>query len=88
MNDTSKRFEDWEEVDCNECARYWDSSCDGVKPSENGSRKPCNSFLATRSVVIPAQIERLQKAVKGLVWAVCFMAASILCHYLGCMFGW
>jgi hypothetical protein len=57
-----KRFEDWEEVDCNECARYWDSSCDGAK---KGSKMPCNSFLATRSVVIPQRLERLEKAIKG-----------------------
>ena len=58
-----KRFEDWEEVDCNECGRYYDSSCDGVK---KGSKKPCNSFLAKRDVVIPAQINSLEKRVKTL----------------------
>ena len=59
----AKRFEGWDTVDCNECARYWDSSCDGVL---TGSTKPCNSFLATRSVVIPSQIKRLKKQVNWL----------------------
>jgi hypothetical protein len=62
--DTPKRFDDWYEVDCNECARYWDSSCDGVKTSIKGSKMPCNSFLATRSVIIPKEIERLKRAIK------------------------
>ena len=60
MSDTTKRFEDWEKVDCNECARYWDSSCDGVS---KGSQKQCNSFLATRSIVIPHRIKKLQRRV-------------------------
>ena len=67
MNDTPKRFEDWEEVDCNECARYWDSSCDSVP---QGSHKPCNAFLATRSIVLPAKINALEKRIKWLEWAL------------------
>lgn len=63
LGDTPKRFEDWEEIDCNECVHYWDNSCDSVS---EGSRKPCNSFLATRSVVIPAQIKALDKRLKCL----------------------
>ena len=85
MESKNKRFEEWKEVDCNECARYWDSSCDGVP---KGSERQCNSFLATRKIVIPNQIKRLQRVVKGLVWAVSLMAASLLIHYLGIIFGW
>lgn len=62
----NKRFEDWIHVDCNDCARYWDSSCDGVQATQ----KPCNSFLASRKVQIPAQIKSLEKRVKWLEWAV------------------
>lgn len=54
--ENNKRFEEWCEVDCNQCARYWDSSCDGAK-----EKRICQSFLATREVVIPAQIKRLTK---------------------------
>ena len=57
-----KRFEEWE-VKCNECARYWDSSCDGVCKDD---KKTCMSYVATRSVVIPAQIRTLQEDVKHL----------------------
>lgn len=64
MSDTTKksRFEDWYDVDCNECSHYWDSSCDGAKKD---TRMPCNSFLATRSVVIPEKQNALEKAFKG-----------------------
>ena len=78
-----KRFEDWVKVDCNECARYWDSSCDGSQ----GSERPCNSFLATRSVVIPAKINKLEKAVKGL--GVCLILTNVayLLHLLSHLLG-
>lgn len=59
----AKRFEDWYEVDCNECERWWLNQCDGAC---KGSQKPCNSFLATRSVVIPAQIKSLKSHLKWL----------------------
>lgn len=79
-----KRFEEWEQVNCNECARWWDSSCDGVC---KGDKKVCMSYVATRSVVIPAQIKRLTKVVKGLVWSVSFIIISLIFHYLSVM-GW
>lgn len=62
-----KRFEDWEKVDCNECGRYWDSSCDG---KSKDAKKPCNAYLATRSVVIPAKINALEKRVNWLEWVL------------------
>jgi hypothetical protein len=71
---SSKIFEDWDEIDCNECAKYWDNSCDGVKSSLNGSKRLCNSFLATRSVVIPQELKRLKTAIKWLKWSVVILA--------------
>ena len=67
MEKASKRFEEWEEVDCNDCSHYWDSSCDGAS---KGSRIGCNSFLATRSIVIPERLNSLEKRVKWLEWTV------------------
>ena len=55
-----KRFEDWEQVDCNDCSHYWDSSCDGVS---KGSKVGCNSYLATRSVVLPEKLNKLERRV-------------------------
>ena len=84
MEKTSKRFEDWEEVDCNECSHYWDSSCDGAS---KGSRVGCNSFLATRSVVIPAKLNALEKRVERLIVSCILtnvaMLAFVLFHWLG-----
>ena len=80
----SKRFEDWIHVDCNDCARYWDSSCDGVQAVQ----KPCNSFLASRKVQIPAQIKALQKSVKRLKTAGLLTALVLLLHILSHILGW
>lgn len=49
-------FDDYTPVDCNDCSRYWDDSCDGVTVD---SERPCNSFSATRKVVIPQQIKSI-----------------------------
>lgn len=73
----TKRFEDWYEVDCNECSHYWDNSCDGAC---KGSQKPCNSFLATRSVVIPAQIKSLKSQLRWLYGA--FFVETVLLFLL------
>lgn len=63
MSNSTKRFGDWVDVNCNECEHYWNNTCDGVC---KGSQRACNSFLATRSVVIPAQIDKLRNDVKWL----------------------
>ena len=63
MSQTEKRFDNWTDVDCNECANYWTSSCDGAS---EGARKPCNSFIAQRNVNIPAEIKSLRKQIEGL----------------------
>jgi hypothetical protein len=86
MSDTTKksRFEDWEDVDCNDCVHYWDSSCDGVK---KGSKMPCNSFSATRSVVIPEKQKALEKAFKRQRIALCVLGGleiiHIIVHWIG-----
>lgn len=81
-SEDKKRFQDWVEVDCNECARYWDSSCDG----SGGRRNPCNSFLATRSVVIPEQIKSLQKRVQWLSWILLIITIAFMIHLVSSIF--
>ena len=81
----SKRFEDWEEVDCNECAKYWDSSCDGVTKD---SQRQCNSFLATRRVVIPAKLNELEKVVNWLGTLVFILLGWNIGQLIARMFGW
>lgn len=63
MSIENKRFEDWYDVDCNECSHYWDSSCDGA---DKDTKRLCNSFTATRSVIIPKQLEGIKKDIKYL----------------------
>jgi hypothetical protein len=74
----SKRFEDWEEVDCNDCARYWDSSCDGVNTSLKGSGRLCSTFIPTRSILIPEEIKRLKRAFKWLLWALLILGVLVV----------
>lgn len=81
----SKRFEDWTTVDCNECEHYWTNSCDGAC---KGSQKPCNSFLATRSVIIPEQIKSLRSQIR---WLYCGYVAYVILFILSIVFqvmGW
>ena len=81
----NKRFEEWEEVDCNECERWWINQCDGAS---KGSKKGCNSYLATRSVVLPAKINALEKRLTKLellLWACCLVNAWLI---IGLCWGW
>ena len=82
--DQPKRFEDWTQVDCNECARYWDSSCDGSQ----GSQRPCNSFLATRSVVIPGQLKALEKRINHLRISCIISDISVLLFMIAYLMRW
>ena len=79
-----KRFENWEEVDCNDCSHYRDSTCDGAT---KGSRIGCNSYLATRKVVIPEKLNKLERDVMrvGKYLFVLFVINFILLfvHILG-----
>jgi hypothetical protein len=75
MKDTPKRFDDWEKVDCNSCGNYWTDSCDGAP---KGSNKVCNSFLPTRSIVIPEKVKQLEWRVRWLGWVTAIGFISIV----------
>lgn len=81
----NKIFEDFPQVDCNECGRYWDTSCDGVKKD---TKKPCNSFIATRSVIIPEQIKSLRKHIKWLYFGVIYHMVLFTLHMIFQALGW
>lgn len=85
MSDTPKRFEEWEEVDCNECSHYWDSSCDGAS---KGSKIGCTSYLATRSIVVPEKLKKLERRVAWLelVTGVTIVLITII-FIVGCFIG-
>lgn len=81
----SKRFEDYPmPVDCNECESYWTNACDGVP---QGSERRCNSFSATRKIVIPAQINALDKRCDRLTATTLCMWVALLIHVLTDIFG-
>ena len=82
--DQPKRFEDWIEVDCNECAMYWDSSCDGSQ----GPQKPCNSFLPTRRVVIPGQIKALENRIHWLRISCIISDITVLLFMIAYLMRW
>lgn len=82
-----KRFDDWLEVDCNQCLHYWDNSCDGVNITVKGSRKPCNAFMASRSILIPQEIERLKRAFKRVLWALAILGVSTVAAWIWLIFG-
>ena len=65
----SKIFDEFPKIDCNDCVHYWDNTCDSPNTLQKGSKTLCNSFIATRNIVIPLQIKRLQKGVKLLIIA-------------------
>lgn len=75
MEKASKRFDDFIPVDCNECSHYWDSSCDGAS---KGARVGCNSYSATRNVVIPERLKALEKRVHWLTWCVGFLLVNVI----------
>ena len=80
MSENPKRFEDWEKVECNDCSHYWDSSCDGAT---KGSTVGCNSYSATRSIVIPERLNHLERRFRWLTIAV----GAILGWCIGQMIG-
>lgn len=79
-----KVFEEWD-VDCNDCGHYWNDTCDAAS---EGSRRLCNSFVATRRVVIPAQIERLESAIRSLRIDIAILAAMVTLLSIGLALGW
>lgn len=89
----NKRFEEWTPVDCNECSRYWDNQCDGVKCKTNsdkdstGSTRLCNSFLPVRKVVIPAQIKALEKRCDRLRISIMLNTLLIIAHLMSHILG-
>lgn len=58
-----KIFEEFPEVDCNHCATYWNSQCDGASV---GSPQPCKHFKAVRRVNIPEALKSTQKSLETL----------------------
>lgn len=72
-----KKFDDWQDVNCNECSNWWNDSCTGAPA---GVKKPCNSFLAQRSVIIPEEIKVLKSEIKWLTWHIITLYIVVCIH--------
>ena len=88
IDELPRRFEEWDTVDCNNCELYWLNQCDGVKYTPQGSVMPCKSFLATRSVIIPKQINDVQKSIQKLRVCIAIMGVTIILNIIFQIMGW
>lgn len=71
-----KRFEGWEDVACEDCQHYWDSSCDG----STGSQRVCTTFLAAKRHFIPERIKRLENQYKAVITALIMLYVGVILH--------
>lgn len=58
-----KRFDDWVEVECNDCERYWTDQCDGLP---EGKTKPCGSYMACRKTDYAKRLRAVEKKTEDL----------------------
>ena len=63
LNQKQKVFDDFKEVDCEECESWQLNQCDGVPV---GSQRSCTAYKAVRRLNTPLQIKALQKVYKDL----------------------
>lgn len=73
-----KRFEGWEDVACEDCQHYWDSSCDG----STGSQRVCTTFLAAKRHFIPERLERLEKRINALLRSTILIGLAMIIHLI------
>lgn len=79
-----KKIFDEYQVECNECQRYWNDQCDGVR---EGTTKPCTSFLATRRTNIPEQIKNLEKRLVRAENSIGILAIGLVIAGVGIILG-
>jgi hypothetical protein len=77
MNPKQKQkvFDDFKEVDCEECESWQLNQCDGVPV---GSQRSCTAYKAVRRLNTPLQIKALQKGYKELRMASIINAGCIV----------
>ena len=78
MVDT-KIFDDFPEVECNNCEPYWNNQCDGTPV---GSERPCKAFKATRKVDIPDELDALRTHLTCLSVAFMLLGVAFVCHMI------
>lgn len=75
MNHKQKVFDDFKEVDCEECEAWQLNQCDGVPV---GSQRSCTAYKAVRRLNTPLQIKALQKGYKDLTRASIIHSVAII----------
>lgn len=75
MNQKKKVFDDFKEVDCEECESWQLNQCDGVPV---GSQRSCTAYKAVRRLNTPLQIKALQKGYKDLTRASIINSIGII----------
>ena len=79
MDTERKVFDDFPQVSCNDCEHWWLNQCDGTEKDEH---KVCHSFLATRHIVIPEKLKRLERKIDGLSISIILVSAAMLIHII------
>lgn len=81
----SNKFDEWDDLkDCNNCDNYWNDTCDGVPENQ---KRNCQSYVATRKVTIPKQIEKLQHNVNLLFQFNVAMGIIFIIHLISHIIG-
>ena len=70
-----KVFDDFKEVDCEECESWQLNQCDGVPV---GSQRSCTAYKAVRRLNTPLQIKALQKGLDRLRMATIYNRILII----------
>lgn len=76
--ENNKIFDDFPTIRCDECELYYINQCDGA----DVDHKKCTSFIAVRGSNIPLQIEKLQRQVKTLSFAVFCLSLVVAIYYI------
>ena len=83
VNPKQKVFDDFKEVDCEECESWQLNQCDGVPV---GSQRSCTAYKAVRRLNTPLQIKALQKGYKDLTRASIINSVAIILLTLAVIF--
>ncbi len=83
VNPKQKVFDDFKEVDCEECESWQLNQCDGVPV---GSQRSCTAYKAVRRLNTPLQIKALQKGYKDLRTASIINSVAIILLALAVIF--
>lgn len=78
-NQKKKVFDDFKEVDCEECESWQLNQCDGVPV---GSQRSCTAYKAVRRLNTPQEIKALQKGLERLRKAFWFMMGYMITMHI------